>query len=49
MVVSNFFMLDKDERENFFEKSFLLADINPDIIFGIFFLTMSNADINFQA
>ncbi len=42
-------MLDKDSRERFFEKSFLLADIRPDIIFGMPFLTISNIDIDFQA
>ncbi len=49
MVVSTFFMLDKDSRERFFEKSFLLADVKQNIVLGILFLTMSNADINFQA
>ena len=42
-------MSDKDDREKFFKKNFLLADVNPDIVFEIFFLTMSNADIDFQA
>ena len=42
-------MLDKDSRERFFEKSFLLADIKPEIVFRIPFLTMSNADVDFQA
>ena len=49
MVVSNFFILDKDGKERFFEKSFLLANVNPDIILGMFKLTMSEADIDFQA
>ena len=49
MVVSTFSVLDKDERERFFKKSFLLADINPDVVFGIPFLTISNADVDFQA
>ncbi len=42
-------MLDKDSRERFFEESFLLADVKPDILFGIFFLTISKTDIDFQA
>ena len=42
-------MLDKDNREGFFEKSFLLADIKPDTVFGMPFLIISNADIDFQA
>ncbi len=49
MVVSTFFILDKDCRERFFEESFLLADVKPDVILGILFLIMSNADIDFQA
>ena len=49
MVVSIFSMLDKDGRKSFFEKSFLLVDVNLDIVLEILFLTMSNADINFQA
>ncbi len=48
MVVSTFSVLDKDSRERFFEESFLLADANPDIVLRMPFLTMSNADINFQ-
>ncbi len=42
-------MSDKDGRERFFEKSFLLADVSPDIVLGMPFLTMSNADVDFQA
>ena len=42
-------MLNKDSRERFFEKGFLLADVNPDVVFEMPFLTMSNADVNFQA
>ena len=49
MVVSIFFILDKNNKEKFFEKSFLLANIKPDIVLEMFFLIMSNADIDFQA
>ncbi len=42
-------MLDKDGRERFFEESFLLANVKPDIVLGMPFLTMSNTDVNFQA
>ncbi len=41
-------MSDKNDRERFFEESFLLADIKPDIVLGILFLTMKNADGDFQ-
>ena len=49
MVVSTFSLLDKDGREGFFEKSFLLADIKPDTMLEILFLIMRNANIDFQA
>ncbi len=49
IVVSTFSVLDKDGKERFFEESFLLANVKPDIVLGIPFLTMSNVDINFQA
>ena len=40
-------MLDKDDKKRFFEKNFLLADVKPDIVLGMAFLTMSNTDIDF--
>ena len=49
MVVSTFFLSDKDGQERFFEESFLLADIKTDTVLGMLFLTMSNADVDFQA
>ena len=49
IVVFIFLMLDKDGREKFFEKSFLLAHVNLDVVLGMPFLTMSNANIDFQA
>ncbi len=49
MVVSTFSVSDKNERERFFEESFLLADVSPDIVLKMPFLMMSNADVDFQA
>ncbi len=49
IVVSTFSMLNKDGRERFFEENFLLAAIKPDIVIEMFFLTMSKANIYFQA
>ncbi len=49
MVVSIFSVSDKDGREKFFEESFLLTDVRPDIVLEMPFLTMSNADVDFQA
>ena len=48
MVVSTFSILNKDDRKRFFGESFLLADVKPDVVFEIFFLTMSNINVNFQ-
>ena len=48
IVVTTFSILDKNSREKFFEKSFLLTEVKLDIVFKIHFLTMSN-NINFQA
>ena len=42
-------MLDKDGKERFFNKSFLLANINLDIVLEMRFLIINNADIDFQA
>ncbi len=49
MVVSTFSVSDKDGRERFFEESFLLADVRPDIVLEMPFLTMINVDVDFQA
>ncbi len=49
MVVFTFSILDKDDKERFFEESFLLANVKSDIVLRIPFLTMSNSDVDFQA
>ncbi len=49
MIVFTFSVLNKDRRERFFEESFLLANVNPDIVLGMPFLTMRNANVDFQA
>ena len=49
MVVSTFSVLDKDGKERFFEESFLLANVSPDIVFEMPFLITDNIDIDFQA
>ncbi len=48
-MVSTFSISNKDGRERFFEESFLLADVKSDIVLGMPFLIISNADIDFQA
>lgn len=47
IVVSTFSILNKNDKKRFLNKSFLLADIKVDIIFGIFFQIISNTDIDF--
>ncbi len=49
MVVTTFFVSDKDNKKRFFEESFLLTDVKLDIVLKIPFLTISIADIDFQA
>lgn len=40
-------MSDKNHKIRFFEVSFLLVDINSDIIVGMLYLTMNNINIDF--
>ena len=49
MVVSTFSVSNKDWRGRFFEKNFLMADVSPNMVLGMPFLTMSNVNVNFQA
>ena len=47
MIVSTFFISNKDSRKGFFKESFLLADVKRDEVLGILFLAISNIDIDF--
>ncbi len=47
MIVSTFSVLNKNGKERFFEESFLLADVRPEIVLEMPFLIMSNAQVNF--
>ena len=47
MVVAVFSVEDKANRERFFEKTFLVANVSPEVVFGIPFLTLSVADVDF--
>ena len=49
MVVFTFSILNKDGKDRFFEKNFLLANVKLDIVLKIFFLTLNNVDVNFLA
>lgn len=46
MVVSTFFVSDKNGKVRFFEENFLLADVKLDIVPRILLLIMSIANID---
>lgn len=48
IVVSTFFVLDKDKKKRFFEKILLLVDVKSDIVLRMHFLIISNADVDFE-
>ena len=47
MVLASFQMEDKLRKVRFFQETFLLADISAEIVLGMPFLTLSNADVQF--
>ena len=47
MVVAAFSVKDKANRVRFFKETFLVANISPEVVFGMFFFTLSGADVNF--
>ena len=47
MVIAGFQVLDKQSRTQFFQKTFLLANITMEVVLRMLFLTFSNADIQF--
>lgn len=46
MVIVPFLVKDKNGRFHFFEETFQLADINIYVALGMFFLFLSNVEIN---
>lgn len=49
MVIAGFSIQDKLGRIRFFEETFLLADTSMEVVLGMPFLALSNADIQFDA
>ena len=49
MVVVTFSVLDKTNWVKFFKKTFLVANDSPEIVRGMLFFTLSNADIDFSS
>ena len=48
MVIADFQVEDKANRPRFFQEAFLVANIKFEIILGIFFLKLCNADMSFS-
>lgn len=47
MVIAGFQVIDKLGRARFFQKIFLLAETTIEVVLGMPFLILSNADIQF--
>ena len=48
MVVASFSVVDKANRVRFFEETFLVANVSPEVVLGMPFLILSGADVNFS-
>ena len=48
MVVAAFSIVDKANRVRFFKETFLVANVSPDVVFEMHFLTLSGADVDFS-
>ena len=47
MVVAAFSVMDKANWVRFFEKTFWVANVSPEVVLEIFFLTLSGVDVDF--
>ena len=47
MVIAAFSVTDQANRVRFFEETFLVANVSPDMVFGMPFLILSGVDIDF--
>ena len=47
MMIAAFLVTDQADRVKFFEKTFLVVNVSPDVILGILFLTLNGADVDF--
>lgn len=47
MVLANFQVKDKSKKAQFYQKTFLVADISAKMILDMLFLTFSNVDLLF--
>ena len=47
IVIIDFLLIDKANQVRFLKKTFLLTNVSPEVVFGIFFLILSSADVDF--
>ena len=47
MVLADFHMEDKLGKARFFQETFLLANIDAEVVLSMPFLTLNNADVQF--
>ena len=48
MVITAFSVTDKANRVRFFKETFLVANVSPEVVLGMPFLTLSGADVDFS-
>ena len=48
MIVAAFSVMDKANRVRFFEETFLVTNVSPEIVLEMLFLTLSGADVEFS-
>ena len=48
MVVTAFLIIDKVYWVRFFEETFLVANVSPEVVFEMIFLTFSSANVDFS-
>ena len=46
IVVVAFLVMDKANQVRFFEKTFLVANVSPEVVLDMPFLTLSGVDVN---
>ena len=46
MIVTAFSVIDQADKVRFFEKIFLVANFNPDMVFRMLFLTLNSVNNN---
>ena len=47
IIVVVFSVMDKANQVRFFEEIFLVANVSPEVVFGMLFLILNGADIDF--